>query len=87
MHKEIKMKPRFRNPYGYKVCYREKYSPVTVRHFLTYTYKQAVAMKRLYLKHPQIARKDGHLLTKPTWFIIPIKKSEVRAGIWREVPF
>ncbi len=81
------MKPRFRNPYGYKVCYREKNKRRMIRHFLTYTYRQAVDMKQYYLKYPQNAREDNHPLYKPTWFIIPIKKSEVRAGLWREVPF
>lgn len=81
------MKPRFRNPYGYKVCYTENRSRRVNRHFLTHTYRQAVKMKQHYLRYPQHSRHDGHRLRKPTWFIIPIRKSEVRDGIWREVPF
>lgn len=81
------MKPKRKNPYGYKICYREKGQKKYVRHFLTYTYSQAKRAKALFIKYPQKARDDGHPLRKPNWVIIPVKKSEVRAGIWHEVPF
>ena len=82
----IKIKPKLKNPYGYKVCYKEKGSKVYVIKFLTHSYRQAVDMKILYLRAPP--KTDGNKkLKKPTWFVIPIKKSEIRAGIWREVPF
>ena len=81
------MKPKENCPYGYKVCYREKGRKKYIRHFLTYTYNQAKKAKEYYLKYPQRARDDNRLLRKPNWVIIPVKKSEVRAGIWHEVPF
>ena len=81
------MKPKLNNPHGYKVCYKEKGGKRYVRHFLTYTYTQAKQAKEFYIKIPQNARTDGHPLNKPEWVIIPIKRSEVRAGIWHEVPF
>ena len=84
---EVKMKPKRKNPYGYKICYREKGQKKYVRHFLTYTYSQAKRAKAGFVKYPQKARDDGHPLRKPNWVIIPVKKSEVRAGIWHEVPF
>lgn len=54
---------------------------------MTYTYCQAVSAKAGYIRFPPRAREDGHILNKPKWVIIPIKHSEVRAGIWREDPF
>ena len=81
------MKPKTESPNGYKVCYKEKGKRRYEKHFLTYTYPQAKAAKEYFITYPQKARDDGHLLYKPEWVIIPIKKSEVRAGIWREVPF
>ena len=81
------MKPNLNNPYGYKVCYKEKGSKEYIRHFLTYTYQQAKQAKLYYIKYPQHSREDEHPLKNPQWVIIPIKKSEVRAGIWHEVPF
>ena len=81
------MKTNLNNPHGYKVCYKEKGAREYIRHFLTYTYKQAKQAKRYYLKYPQTSREDDHPLNKPEWVIITIKKSEVRAGIWHEVPF
>ena len=81
------MKTNLNNPHGYKVCYKEKGSKEYIRHFLTYTYKQALIAKRYYIKFKQHSREDNHPLKNPEWVIIPIKKSEVRSGIWHEVPF
>ena len=81
------MTPKRKSQYGYKVCYKEKGRSNYVRHFLTYTYAQAKKAKAYFIKYPQNARDDNHLLRKPNWVIIPVKKSEVRAGIWHEVPF
>ena len=81
------MKPNLKSPNGYKICYKEKGSKRYIRYFLTYTYTKAKQMKEYYLKYPQKSRDDEHYLKKPNWVIIPIKKSEIRAGIWHEVPF
>ncbi len=54
---------------------------------MTYTYKQAKRALHYYLLYPPRARSDNHKLNNPTWKIIPINKDEVKAGIWREVPF
>ena len=75
------------NPYGYKICYKEEGAAEYIRHFMTYTYRQAVSAKDGYIRFPPRAREDGRILNKPKWVIIPIKYSEVRAGIWREDPF
>ena len=75
------------NPYGYKVCYKEEGAKDYIGHFKTYTYKQEVTARAGYIRFPPKAREDGHILNKPKWVIIPIKHSEVRAGIWREDPF
>ena len=75
------------NKYGYKVCYREEGMKRYVRHFLTYTRRQAVRAMNGYIRYPPTARKDGHKLTKPKWKIIPVSRSEAEAGIWRECPF
>ena len=64
------------NGNGFKICYREEGS-----------YKQAVRAKLSYERYPPRARNDNHKLNNPTWKIIPINKDEVKAGIWREVPF
>lgn len=81
------MKPILNNPYGYKVCYKEKGCKEYIKHFMTYTYRQAKFVKQSCLRFPPRAREDNHELKKPEWVIIPIKRSEVRAGIWREDPF
>ena len=81
------MKPNLNNPYGYKVCYKEKGCREYIRCFLTYTYRQAKQVKHSYIRHPPRARDGEHEIKKPDWVIIPIKKSEVRAGTWREDPF
>lgn len=81
------MKTKLNNLYGYKVCYREKGCKEYIRHFLTYTYNQALLAKKAFRKYPQKSREDNHLLNKPYWVIIPVTKSEVKDGIWHEVPF
>ena len=75
------------NPYGYKVCYKEPGHKKYIRHFKTYTLDQAQKAVNYYKQYNPRSREDNHLLQKPKWVIIPIKYSEVRAGIWREVPF
>ena len=75
------------NLYGYKVCYREKGGKFYIRHFMTYTLRQAIDAKHSYIRYPPIAREDGHVLKNPKWRIIPISSHEVKRGIWREVPF
>ena len=75
------------SPHGYKICYKEKGQKRYIRYFLTYTYAQAKQAKASFIKTPQKARDDSHYLKKPNWVIIPIKRSEVRSGIWHEVPF
>ena len=75
------------NPNGYKVCYREEGKKKYIRHFITYTHRQAVAARNGYMRFPPRAREDNRLLHNPQWVIIPIRDSEVRDGIWREAPF
>lgn len=72
---------------GYKVCYREQGKTRYVRHFMTYTYKQAVFAMTEYIRYPPTAREDNHILINPTWKIIPISRQEVDNGIWLECPF
>ena len=82
-----KMKIKLYNPHGYKVCFKEKGDKEYTVRFLTHTYKQAKSVKEMYLRYPSIASIYNRPLKKPEWVIIPIKKSEVRDGIWHEVPF
>ena len=81
------MKIKLYNLHGYKVCFREKGDKEYTVRFLTHTYKQAKSVKKMYLRSPSIATLYNRPLKKPEWVIIPIKKSEVRDGIWHEVPF
>ena len=74
-------------PFGYKVCYKEKGHKKYIKHYLTYTYEQAKQAKSYFIKYPQKSRESNTPLKKPYWIIIPIKKSEVKDGIWHEVPF
>jgi hypothetical protein len=78
------MRRRYR--YGYKVCYREEGKTRFVRHFLAYTKKQAASMIEMYIRYPETAHR-GKVLKNPEWKIIPVSRSEVIAGIWRECPF
>jgi hypothetical protein len=73
--------------YGFKVCYREQGKRYYVRHFLAYTRRQAKSAMDGYVRYPPSARDDGRILKKPRWKIIPVSRSEVKAGIWREPPF
>ena len=75
------MKPNTNNPYGYKICYKEKFSKYYVKQFMTHSYNQAVKVKKDFIKE------NNPLLKNPVWHIIPITKAEVLKGIWREVPF
>ena len=45
-----------KNPYGYKIGYRENGNRLFTRHFMTYTYKQARFSLRFYRKYPQRKR-------------------------------
>ena len=62
---------------GYKLCYKEEGAKDYIRHYMTYTHKQAKKMLMYYKRYPQASRKDNHPLVKPKWVIIPIKKSEI----------
>ena len=75
------MKPNTNNPYGYKICYKEKFSKYYVKQFMTHSYNQAVKVKKDFVKE------NNPLLKNPVWHIIPITRAEVLKGIWREVPF
>lgn len=76
------MKINLHNPYGYKVCYKEKFSKnYYIERFLTHTYKDAVDMKKLYLTFKEYENK------KLIWFILPITKKEFKRGIWNQCPF
>ena len=75
------------NPHGYKVCYKEEGDKRYTRYFLTYTYRQATEIIAMYVRYPPPSREDHHILKHPKWAIIPINKTEVKSGIWRQVPF
>jgi hypothetical protein len=75
------------NPYGYKVGYRENGNRLFIRHFMTYTYKQARFSLRFYRKYPQRNRETNRPIIDPFWEIKPITKKEYLAGIWDELPF
>ena len=76
-----------KNPYGYKIGYRENGNRLFNRHFLTYTYKQALSTLRFYRKYPQQKRETLRPIIDPFWEIKPITKKEYLAGIWNELPF
>ena len=82
------MKPDLHNPYGYKICYKEKGSKELVTTFMVHSYKKAKYIKEMYAKlRPVYTYPNEKPLKKPTWFIIPITRKEVRDGIWRQCPF
>ena len=76
-----------KNPYGYKVGYRENGSRIFIRYFMTYTYPQAQMCLRHYRKAPPRERETNRPLINPFWEIKPITKKEILAGIWDEIPF
>ena len=81
------MKSPFITHTGFKVCYKEHGSNNYIRHFLARNYNDAVHMIYYYKRYPQNSRKDNHKLKKPKWKVIPVNKKEIKAGIWRVVPF
>ena len=81
------MKPNINNPYGYKVCCQNKRLRTFICYFKTRTYKKAVEMKRFFSRKPPKTQNNKKFTKRHTWVIIPIKRSEVRRGIWREAPF
>ena len=44
------MKPDLHNPYGYKICYKEKGSKELVTTFIVHGYKKAKFIKEMYVK-------------------------------------
>lgn len=74
-------------PYGYKIGYRENGNQLFIRHFMTYTYKQALFSLRFYRKYPQRNRETNRPIIDPFWEIKPITKKEYLAGILDEPPF
>jgi len=78
---------RYKVNLGYKVCYKEEGSNKYIRHFLTYTYREAKSILNYYLRYPPNNREDNHKLKKPKWKVIPVSVKEYQDGIWREVPF
>ena len=73
--------------YGYKVCYRDHRRRRYVRHFLTYTYRQARSAKEGYKRFPPQSRKGNKTLTHAKWKIIPVNHKDVKSGIWNQKPF
>lgn len=73
--------------YGYMVGYRELGSRLFIKHFMTYTYRQALFSRRFYRKYPQRTRETNRPIIDPFWEIQPITKKEYLAGIWDEIPF
>ena len=61
--------------YGYKVCYGKR---IDCYRFKTYTHQQAIEAVKYFKRYEASSRPIR---------IIPIKKPEYRAGIWRVVPF
>ena len=76
-----------KNPYGYKVGYRENGSRIFIRYFMTYTYKMARMCLHHYRKTPPRERETNRPLINPFWEIKPITRKEILAGIWDEIPF
>jgi len=73
------------NDNGYKVCYREDGRKRFVRHMACNTYSGAEwTMQRCMREPPRT--KDGKILKKPTWKIIPITYKEL-VVIQKECPF
>ena len=62
------------NPFGYKVGYRENGNRLFIRHFMTYTYKQARFSLRFYRKYPQRNRETNRPIIDPFWEIKPIER-------------
>ena len=81
------MKPNPHNPYGYKVCYRERCTKTVVRYFIARTYREALDIKGYYIRFPPPERETNRSLDRPVWLIFPITYKEVIRGIWRECPF
>jgi len=73
--------------YGFKICYRDEGTKCHVRHFLTFTRRQAVEMLNFYIRYPPMEHEGRRALIKPKWKIIPVSRREVRAGIWEGCPF
>ncbi len=80
------MKKKYRNKYGYKVCYLKEHTKIPVRRFVTYTYRAAKQIKKLYYQYPP--PDDNNVpISHVRWGIYPITRKEVLDGIWRECPF
>lgn len=75
------------NTNGYKICYREQGTTEYVRWFITRTYRKAKHVLRGCFRFPPTERASNRPLVNPHWKIIPITNKEIKAGIWREIPF
>ncbi len=74
------------NKYGYKVCYIKNHTKVPIRRFITYTYRMAKEIKKMYYQYPP-PDDNNKPIENVKWEIYPITKKEVIKGIWKECPF
>ena len=72
--------------YGYKVYYKEQNQRYFVRHVVVSTLSDAATVLDWYMKYP-FERKTGQRLNNPKWRIKPITKKDIKAGLWKGVPF
>ena len=73
------------NDNGYKVCYREQGRTRFVRHMVCNTYDGAEWTIKMCRRDPPKS-KDGKVLFKPTWKIIPLTHKEL-LKVQKVVPF
>ena len=73
--------------YGYKLSYTKPPQKEVTDRFLTKTYKEAERYKAFFLRTPKWGCLEEPIPKRVQWQIIPIRKWEVKQGIWRSVPW
>lgn len=73
--------------YGYKLSYSKPPKKEITDRFLTRSFKEALYYKSKFLQSPEWGCLEKPLPKRIQWQIIPIRKWEVKQGIWRSVPW
>ncbi len=73
--------------FGYKVCYKEKDSNKTKMYLVTNRYDGAKWDVDYYSTHPPNDRKDNHLISDATWFVVPVTSIREHKRLWKGCPF
>ena len=81
------MKKNTHCKYGYRLSYSKPPQKEIIDRFLIKTHREALQYKAWFLRDPEAGTLERPAPKRVQWHIIPIKRREVKQGIWRSVPW